>query len=86
MFRRTLLLLALISLLPVSVLAQEEGGSLAVDYWVTVNLNEALQWEEGLKQHLAWRREQADTWTWQTWQIVRGEELGRCLISSGGHT
>ena len=51
-----------------------------------VDLQQAPQFEEGLKQNIAWRRQQGDTSRWDTWELVRGERLDLYLTTSGNHT
>jgi hypothetical protein len=82
-----IILMAICTLTCVNTLAQEseDEANVAVDYWVTVDTQKVQEYEEGLKQHFTWRRQQGDTWSWNTWELVRGERLGNYLISSGEH-
>ncbi len=66
--------------------AQEAApGNVALDYWQTVRMTDSAAFENGFKQHMAWRKEQGDPWTWNTWQLIRGERLGLYLTSSPNH-
>lgn len=65
--------------------AQQEPGALSLAYLQKVELRNVAAFEEAFKTHLNWREEKGDTWTWETWQMIRGEELGTYIVSSGGH-
>lgn len=78
------LVCALLLALPVA--AQEEAvGQLARVYVVQPKAGMALQFEEAYAAHVAWHREQGDTWTWVTWQVQSGEDFGKYAIITPGH-
>lgn len=82
-----LLLLAALSLFPAfPAAAQNQPGNLAISYQVRVNMGSGLKFETALKQHMAWLKQQNETWTWDVWQKVRGPNLNEYVIRSGGHT
>ena len=66
-------------------LAQEGPSTVTKWYLFTVKSGHDLQWEEAYQEHLDWRRQHKDTWTWQTYMIVSGERLGQYLTMSSGH-
>jgi hypothetical protein len=41
--------------------------------------------EAALKRHIDWHRQQNDTWTYVTWQIVSGERSGHYAVATFGH-
>jgi hypothetical protein len=43
------------------------------------------QFEEALRQHLAFHRTNGDPWAWHTWQIVNGDMLGQYYLRTHGH-
>ena len=43
------------------------------------------QFEAGRKKHMAFHKKANDTFTWITWEIISGPELGSYLIGTGGH-
>ncbi len=85
--RRTGIFLVMLSLLLLAlpVLAQDEPGTLARGFSLTIKPGMAQQFEEAYKQHIAWHRQQNDTWEWHTWQYETGERLGQYLVRTPGH-
>jgi len=85
--RRTGFFLALVSvlLLALPAVAQEEPGVISQVYVVKPKAGMTQQFEEALKQHRDWLRQQNETWTWRVWQTVAGEDLGQYVIGSSGH-
>ena len=43
------------------------------------------QFEAGRKKHMAFHKKANDTFTWLTWEVISGPELGSYLIGTGGH-
>jgi hypothetical protein len=43
------------------------------------------QFEAGRKKHMAFHKKANDTFSWITWQIMSGPELGSYMIGTGGH-
>ncbi len=54
-------------------------------YLVKPRTGMAQKFEEALKQHMAWLRQQHETWSWTTWQMLSGEHFGEYAISSFNH-
>ncbi len=67
-------------LLALPVLAQEEGGNIVRVFVDKAKTGMEQQYEEAVKQHIAWHREQGDTWNW----VVRRIESGRTSGSTCG--
>ncbi len=61
-------------------------ANLALNYWQTVSPHNAADFEQGLREHMAWRKEKGDPWVWNTWQLIRGQRLGLYFTGSPGHT
>jgi hypothetical protein len=82
-FLLVLLVGAFLLVLPVAT--QEEEGTIAriVFYRAKPGMNQ--QMEDGLKQHLAWHRQQNDPWNWLTWQYISGKETGMYGGGTFGH-
>jgi hypothetical protein len=77
---------ALLAVLSASVsFGQAPAGNVTLAYTQTIDLQEAAAFEEGFKKHIEWRKAQGDTWQWDTWQIVRGEQLGVYYTATNGH-
>lgn len=56
------------------------------EYFVTKpKAGSVAQFEAGRKKHMAFHKKSNDTFTWLTWEIVSGPELGSYFIGTGGH-
>ena len=72
-------------LLAVPAVAQDDGGNI-----VAVHCNKAQpgaysKYEEGMKKHMDWHREQNDPWTLLVWQVITGPDSGTYCTGSFGH-
>ena len=77
------ILVLLLSGLP--ALAQEEPGNLArVAFW-SIKAGMEEQFENGLKAHNGWHRQQNDSQALLTWEVVTGPRTGQYLRASFGH-
>ncbi len=65
--------------------AQDEPGTIGRGFTVQVKVGHNAQFEEGVKQHMAWHGQQGDPWRWNTFVIQSGERLGQYFVGSGGH-
>ncbi len=85
--RRTGVFLVVLSLLLLALpaLAQDEPGNLARAFFVKPKPGMEQQFEEAYKQHIAWHRQQNDTWAWHTWQYETGDRLGQYAVWTAGH-
>ena len=54
-------------------------------YFVTPKPGMQLQYEEAYKRHVAWHRQQRDTWRWDTYIIEAGERVGQFVMVTTGH-
>ncbi len=75
-----------ILLMALPIAAQEQAGNLGRVYFVKPKAGMELQYEEAAKRHRDWHRQQKDTWTWHTWQVVNGERLGQYVVGTFNHT
>jgi hypothetical protein len=80
-FISTAALLAALALLAPGVGAQ----NLARVYQVTPTSGDGAGFVAAMRDHMEWRGEHGDPWSWTTYQIVVGEDSGDFVIRSGGH-
>jgi len=66
------------------ILAQAKN--IARLYFVDVKVGQGAKFEAALKEHIEWRKQAGDPWTWYVHQVVNGENLGDFVIRSGNHT
>lgn len=74
------LLASMIYLLPFNAIAEDEPGSLAEMWLVTVKNGHSGSFQAALKEHIAFRAEHGDPWKWQTYTAVVGENLNQIAI------
>jgi len=67
----------------IAAVAQFPPKSIAVTH--DIKPKAGSEFESALKDHLEWHRQQKDTWTYFTWQIMSGERSGHYLVGSPGH-
>lgn len=79
-----LVTLALLALNARPVRAQD--GNLAFTYWLTIRPGSEAAFEAAWKAHLAFRRDNGDTWSWTALQQTFGDQMGTYVIRSAGHT
>ena len=65
--------------------AQGQTEDIAQSYVHTVQPEMIAQFEEAVKQHVQWRKQNNDPWEWTWYQVVNGDGLGRYLVRSGNH-
>jgi hypothetical protein len=83
--RRAALTLAVVLAFAVPAAAQNPPpGLLAKSIRLDVRPDRFPQFEEALRQHLAFHSSNQDSWSWHTWQVVNGEGLGRYYLRSNG--
>ncbi len=85
--RRTGIFLVVLSLLLLAlpVLAQEEPGPIVRLFVDKAKAGMEQQYEEAVKQHIAWHREQGDTWSRVVRRIESGEDFGQYVWITSGH-
>ena len=65
--------------------AHGQTENIAQAYVHTVQLDMVAQFEEAVKRHVQWRKQNGDPWEWVWYQVVNGDGLGRYLVRSGNH-
>ena len=78
----TVLLLCAVAL-PVTLQGQTEN--IAQAYVHTVRPEMIAQFEEAVKRHVQWRKQNNESWEWVWYQVVNGDGLGRYMVRSGNH-
>ena len=64
---------------------EPQPGPLAKSIQLVVKPDRFPQFEEALRQHLAFHRTNQDPWAWHTWQVVNGDTLGQYILRTHGH-
>ena len=81
----TVVVWLIVLLLAAPAHAQDARGTVAKWYLSTVKTGHEMQWEQAMKEHVDWHRQQNDTWTWHTYMIVSGERLGQYITMTTDH-
>ena len=71
-----------LGLLPQSAGAQAE---IAWIYVMTPKMGMGAEFQTALRQHVQWRAENGDPWTWGVYEIVNGDNVGTFIARSGDH-
>ena len=66
-------------------IAQGQTENIAQAYVHTVQPERIAQFEEAVKRHVQWRKQNNDPWEWVWYQVVNGDGLGRYMVRSGNH-
>jgi hypothetical protein len=74
---------SLVLLIP--ALAQQPGN-LAEIHINRVKPGTTQQYETGRKNHMAWHKNQNDTWSWYTWEVLTGEGTGSYVVGTFQHS
>lgn len=85
LFVGVVLLLLLVPPFAGPVATQEEPGNVALVVFVKAKPGMQKQYEEGLKRHRNWHRQQNDSWTWLTWEVISGDSTGTYVSATFGH-
>ncbi len=72
-------------LLALPAMAQEAPGPITRVFVDKAKTGMEQQYEEAVKQHIAWHREQGATWSWVVRRIESGENFGQYLWITPGH-
>jgi hypothetical protein len=75
-------LFTLVSVFP--VMAQPAGNVVQINVQVP-KPGMADKYEAARKKHNGWHKAQKDTWTWNTWEVISGEESGTFITGTFGH-
>jgi len=82
---RSFFILGLLCLLALPLLAQEKPGNVAGAWYVKPKPGMRQQFEQALKRHMEWHKQQKDTWTINVAEAVTGNRIGQYEIATGGH-
>ena len=81
--------LALASFLAVPVAAQAPAekppGELASFWTFWPKAGHEMQFEAAVKEHLAWRKQAGEGWSWEAYQPVLGTDMANYVYRSGEH-
>jgi hypothetical protein len=83
--RRILLTVVATSVLIAPLCAQQPPGEIFVFLQVKPKPGMVQEFEEAMKGHMSWHREEDDSWAWHVWQFETGEQVGDYLVISPGH-
>ena len=84
--RTAMIVLATVSTSATLGMSQERPpGLLAKSILLEVKTDRFPQFEEALRQRLAYHRANHDGWSWHVWQIVNGDNLGDYYLRTHGH-
>jgi hypothetical protein len=82
--RHVLPFLAVLPLFIAAVPLRAQEGNLSLAFFVTVSDENVSEIEEAIRDHSDWHADQGDTWTWNVWEALGGEN--EYVYISGGHT
>lgn len=79
--------LAAVSVLCMATVASGQAAKPTVgQYYVSKpKAGSVQQFEAGRKKHMAFHKKANDTFTWLTWEVISGPELGSYVVGTGGH-
>ena len=78
-------LTAVFALAMAASVAGQMKPTVGVYYLQKPKAGSAQQYEAGRKKHMAFHKKANDAFTWLTWEVISGPDLGSYLIGSGGH-
>jgi hypothetical protein len=82
---RFLFIVGLVCLLALPLLAQEKPGNVAGAWYMRPKPGMQQQFEQALKRHMEWHKQQKDTWAINVAAAVVGDCPGLYEIAVGGH-
>jgi hypothetical protein len=65
--------------------AQQPKDTVVEVHRVTPRPGMRAQLEAGRAKHMAWHKQQGDTWAWHVWEVTTGPETGSYIVGSPGH-
>jgi hypothetical protein len=65
--------------------AQQAQDTVVEVHRVTPKAGMTAQLEAGRVKHMAWHKQQGDTWAWHVWEVTTGPETGSYIIGSPNH-
>ncbi len=79
----TILVALLLAVMSQSAWAQ--ASNLAQLYTFSPKQGMSVGFESALKQHVEWRMQNNDPWSWTTYQVIQGDNLGDFVVRSADH-
>jgi hypothetical protein len=65
--------------------AQQSQDTVVEVHRVTPKPGMREQLEAGRVKHMAWHKQQGDTWAWHVWEVITGPDTGSYIVGSPGH-
>lgn len=65
--------------------AQPAQNTVVEVHRITPKAGMRAQLEAGRVKHMAWHKQQGDTWAWHVWEVTTGPETGSYIVGSPGH-
>jgi len=65
--------------------AQPAQNTVVEVHRVTPKAGMRAQLEAGRVKHMAWHKQQGDTWAWHVWEVITGPETGSYIVGSPNH-
>jgi len=82
---RLFFILGFVWLLAVSLMAQEKPGNVTGAWYMKPKPGMRQQFEQALKRHMEWHRQQKDTWTIYVAEAMVGKRVGQYVLTGPGH-
>jgi hypothetical protein len=80
------LVLVLAACLAPLATAQDKDVNVGWVYFMAPKPGMTKAFEDGRRRHMDWHRKQNDTWGWETWEIMTGDQTGDYLSTTFGHS
>lgn len=65
---------------------QAQDGQIAQVYEMTPIFGHTDMVAEAIREHVKWRKENGDSWSWDIFQVITGENMNSFFARSGFHT
>lgn len=83
--RRVLAATVLAACVSATAGAQPAQNTVVEVHRVTPKAGMRAQLEAGRVKHMAWHKQQGDTWAWHVWEVTTGPETGSYIVGSPNH-
>ncbi len=83
-----LVLIAMFALSPLLASAQESGlaGNVSTAWYIWPKAGNIPQFEKALREHAAWRKKSGETFDWNIYQPIAGDDISYYVVFSGDHS
>lgn len=82
---KILLVTVSILILAFAASAGAQPGPIGQNILVKAKPGQEAQWETAYKEHLQWHSDMDDSWSWVTFQMLSGPNVGQYFIRNGRH-